>query len=275
MLRSAVSTNRRRNIVLLLCLAALAVPAAVALHLSPPSGIHLAADESSLIDDFSDDVDGYKTVTDSGLQVDLFPTDSVRTPRVTDGRLSFDARDGVNGSYYIVEIPGVRNASVDFSFTPWSSGGGLVCLAFMEGNISLTSPVVPRSPMHFTLSPTDWSVDVFDSMGASARTVVRGSFDPPLAADGKTIHTLSVRMDPVHFAAEITLPTGEIVTSSDEAFSIPADFAYIETWRTTVDTAETLAMVSAWAADSEQDYLAPDALRALGHRDEFKIGPIG
>ena len=254
-----VGRRRKRRLVLIasaIVLLSLATGGALVID-SASTGIHLAVDDAGLIDDFSDDPNGFKTETDSGLPVHLFPLNSPRTPRVSSGTLSFDAEQGSLGGYYIVKMPGVRNASVDFSFTPWSAGGGLVCLAFMESNIALTSPVVPRSPMHFTLSPTAWSVDVFDTVGATARTIVEGNFETPLLADGVTVHTLGIRLDPGNGAAEITLPTGDVVTATDPSFAIPADFAYVESWRTEEDTDETLAMVHAWAADSEITYKAP------------------
>jgi len=227
----------------------------LALHHSNTDS-RLAADEPSLVDNFSDDPDGLKTRTDSGLAVSLFPIDSPRTPRVDDGALTFDDTEGVLGGYYIIELPDVRNAKVDFSFTPWSKGGGLVCLAFMESDIALSSPVVPRSPLHFTLSPTNWSVDVFDTKGDAARTVVEGSFDPPLSANGTEVYTMGVRLDQAKNVAEISLPTGEIFVAADPSFGIEANFAYIETWRTTADSDETLARVRAWSADSAAEFSA-------------------
>jgi hypothetical protein len=254
---AAASVRRRSILLLFILLVTTAILAAIVMPESY-SGPRRAVDDANVIDDFSGDSDGAKVVTDSGLKVDLFPANSARTPRVADGKLTFDASDGVLGGYYVVRVPSVRNASVDFSFTPWSAGGGLVCLAFMEHNIALTSPVVPRSPLHFTLSPTNWSVDVFDEMGGKARTVVDGAFEPALSADGITKYTLRVRLDPENGAAEITLPTGEILTSLDTSFGIPADFAYLEMWRNEADSDETLALVHAWAADSEHHHIAPN-----------------
>lgn len=251
-----IGRRGKRRLILLastVVLLSLAAGGAYLLY-SESTSTRLAVDNSGLIDDFSDDPDGFKTETDSGLPVVLFPLDSPRTPRVSSGTLSFDAEQGSLGGYYIVEMPGVRNGTVDFSFSPWSAGGGLVCLAFMESNIALTSPAVPRSPMHFTLSPTAWSVDVFDTVGSAARTVAEGNFATPLLADGITVHTLGIRLDPEKGAAEIRLPTGEVLTATDPSFGIPADFAYVESWRTEEDTEETLAMVHAWAADSDITY---------------------
>ncbi|TFB67366.1 hypothetical protein [Cryobacterium sp. Hz9] len=220
--------------------------------------VQAALRDTVVSDDFSNDADGYKTETDSGHPVVLFPSGSPRTPRVKDGWLAFDERYGVLGSYYIVEVPKVRNASVDFTFTPWSQGGGLFCLAFMEEDLSKTFPEVPRSPMHLTVSPTNWSLDVFDTKGDQLRTVADGAFQTPLIADGIITHAVSVSLDPENGAVKLTLPTGQVVEVSDPAFKVIPNFAYIESWRTTADTAETLAKVRAWQADANPTFNARD-----------------
>jgi hypothetical protein len=205
---------------------------------------------SGVSDDFSDDRDGQKTITDSGQVVNLFPSSSPRTPRVKDGWLTFDEIDGVLGGYYIVNVPQVNRATAELAFTPWSKGGGLFCLAFMEEDIAESSPVVPRSPMHLTMSPTHWSVDVFDEKGVAARTIADGEFIEPLVADGATLHAVAVELDSSAGTVHVALPDGVEVTASDPAIEVVANYVYIEPWRTTASTDETLAKVRKWSAGS-------------------------
>jgi hypothetical protein len=200
-------------------------------------------------DDFSDDPDGAKTTTDSGQSVNLFPLASPRTPRVKDGWLSFDEVDGVLGGYYIVHVPGVSRATAEIAFTPWSEGGGLFCLAFMEDDIAESSPIVPRSPMHLTISPTHWSVDVFDKRGATARTIAEGAYDIPLVADGTTLHSVAVELDSDAGSVRVMLPEGVSVTVSDPALKVVANYVYIEPWRTSASSDETLAKIRNWSAE--------------------------
>jgi hypothetical protein len=239
-----ISVRRPSKVVLGASLGALSILAllvALFFQLRPGSGVS---------DDFSNDRDGPKTITDSGQVVNLFPSSSPRTPRVKDGWLTFDEVDGVLGGYYIVNVPKVNRATAEVAFTPWSKGGGLFCLAFMEDDIADSSPVVPRSPMHLTMSPTHWSVDVFDEKGAAARTIADGEFLEPLMADGATLHAVAVELDSDAGTVHVTLPDGVDVTVSDPAIKVVANYVYIEPWRTTASADETLAKVRNWSAGS-------------------------
>lgn len=195
--------------------------------------------------------DGVRTVTSSGQPVSLYPDSGPRTPRVEDGWLTFDANEAIGGGYYTVKLSGpAQSVGAEFAFTPWSMGGGLLCIAFMETDIAKSSPVVPRSPMHFTISPEAWGIDVFDVQGGTARQVAKGLFDTPLVSDGTTLHRVSIELD--GDTATVKLPNGETVTATDPAIALHARYVFLEPWRTEDDTTnQTLPKVRSWWADPD------------------------
>lgn len=155
------------------------------------------------------------------------------------------------GSYRIVQLEGpVMRVGGRFAFSPYSSYGGLMCFSIQQTSISVGTPV-PVSPMHFWISPTDWSLDVNDTAGTAVENVVSGTFPTPLASDGTTLHTVDIVLDRDRGACFVTFPNGYVLEARDPRFSLPGTFVYAEPFKPLGSpSTKTNALVKEWWADS-------------------------
>lgn len=164
------------------------------------------------------------------------------------------------GSYRIAELSDdVARVGAQFAFTPWSTGGGLLCLSIQAGNIATDGPV-PVSPVHFIISPEGWGVDTNAEAGTSIEVVTSRAFARPLVADGRTLHEVELVLDREASTLDVALPDGSIVTLTDPNFALPGAFVYVEPFKTGGDPAlKSDALVREWWAYTDLEFdLQPD-----------------
>lgn len=216
-------------------------------------------------EDFSFSPNGTPTHTQTGQPVIVYP-EGGNKPRVTGGYLTFDAA-AVGGGYYSVELErDIVRAGFRVAFTPWTTGGGLFCMAFTEG--VKDSEASTRKPVHFTISPEAWGMDVTDTDGTPVRRIGGGVFATPLVSDSFTLHTVEIVLDRARANVYITLPDGNTVRLNDAGFAIPARFIFLEPFKSTGSPNQTLALLREWWATSHASESVAQAIqtRALSGR---------
>lgn len=170
------------------------------------------------------------------------------------------------GSYRIAQLSGpVIRTGARFAFSPYTVGGGLLCLSIQAVSISTkTSGQVPVTPMHFIISPTGWSMDVNDTDNTVVEGVASGTFATPLVADSTTLHTVDVVLDRDRQKCYITLPTGRTIELSDARFALAGTYVYVEPFKSAGSlSSKTNALVKEWWADSRAVEILP-VVRAVG-----------
>lgn len=163
----------------------------------------------SASDLFTGKSNGSVSTLDSGHSYRLYPLGGTRTPRVVNGKLTFDPL-AVAGGYASIDtnLPVVGQRAT-FTFGAYSTGGGLASIAAMSKNIGDSFDAgtgVPKAPAHFIISPTGWSFGVFDTDNTSLRVITSVTYSTPLTADGNTQYTAEYRLDPEAGIAYLTVP---------------------------------------------------------------------
>lgn len=182
-------------------------------------------------------------------------------PYIRDGFLSTtDPTTAQAGSYRIAQLTNpVLRVGARFAFSTYSVDGGLLALSIQATSISLkTEGQVPVCPMHLTISPTTWSLDVNDTDNTAVETVASGTFDVPLTADSTTLHTVEVVLDRDRQKCYVTFPDGDTVEFSDSRFALPGAYVYVEPFKTAGSlSSKANALVREWWADSRMIEVLP------------------
>lgn len=168
------------------------------------------------------------------------------------------------GSYRIAQLAGpVVRCGARFAFSSYSTAGGLLCLSIQASSIATkVEGQVPVSPMHFTISPTGWTLDVNDTDNTGVETVASGTFDTALTADGATLHTVEVVLDRDRQQCFITLPDGLTIVYTDARFALAGTYVYVEPFKTAGSlSTKTNALVREWWADSRAVEILPTLRR--------------
>lgn len=214
-------------------------------------------------DDFTQHPDGTPGEALTGQQYSLHSaTDPNGQPFIANGYLTYGDTDYLGG-YATVEFeqPVVRFGA-SFAFTPWTTGGGLACLAAMSQDIKDTAEAgqgVPASPFHLTIAPDAWGVDVFTATGTAPTRIDGGVFTSPLTADGTTLHRVDVVLDRENALAYLTLPTGERRVISTPYLRTEARFVYIEPYRDNAAQGKTKPLFRNFWGDSRNQLMIPEA----------------
>lgn len=169
------------------------------------------------------------------------------------------------GSYRIAQLAGpVLRVGARFAFSSYTAGGGLLALSIQATSIATkVEGQVPVSPMHFTISPTGWSLDVNDVDNTAVETVASGTFDTALTADGATLHSVEIVLDRDRQQCFVTFPDGQTVVFTDSRFALAGQWVYIEPFKAAGSlSTKTNALVREWWADSRAVEALPAIRRA-------------
>ena len=215
----------------------------------------LTAQGSELRESFTGMSDGSPAAVAATRQaMTNFQFYSDAAPYVRSGFLStLVVNNAQAGSYRIAQLSGpVVRTGARFAFSPYTVGGGLMALSIQATSISTkTEGQVPISPMHLTISPTGWSIDVNDTDNTGVETVASGNFDVALTADSTTLHTVEVILDRDRQKCYIMFPDGDLVEFSDSRFALAGTFVYVETFKSAGSlSSKTNALIKEWWADS-------------------------
>lgn len=186
-------------------------------------------------------------------------------PYVRSGLLSTTTPDSATaGSYRIAQLTGpVIRCGARFAFSPYTAPGGLLALSIQATSISTKAEgQVPVSPMHLTVSPTGWALDVNDTENTAVETVASGTFDAALTADSTTLHSVEALLDRDRQQCFVTLPDGETFVFSDSRFALPGTYVYVEPFKTAGSlSTKTNGLVKEWWADSRGIEMLPQIRR--------------
>lgn len=235
--------------------------AATALTLSP-----LKAQGVELRESFTGMADGAApTVASTRQTTTNFQFYAGSAPYVRSGFLSTQTPNSAQaGSYRIAQLAGpVLRCGARFAFSPYTNAGGLLCLSIQATSIaSKVEGQVPVSPMHFTISPTGWTLDVNDVDNTGVETVASGSFDTALTADSTTLHSVEIVLDRDRQQCFVTFPDGQTVVFTDSRFALPGTYVYVEPFKTAGSlSTKTNALVKEWWADSRAVEALPQIRR--------------
>lgn len=200
-------------------------------------------------EDFSLYPEGTIGSTLTGIPFTTYGGSADRIPRIVGGTLTYDTT-AVQGGYASVQLKeSATRLGARFVFDA-GTGSGLATMAAMENEIGASIGAgsgVPRSPLHFWVSPTGWSFDVFVTAGAAPTTLASGTFATPLASDGVTVHTAEVVLDQRNGVAFVTLPDGSVLKIVSTHIKRLARWVYWEPYRT-ASAATRPRFVEAWAS---------------------------
>jgi len=210
--------------------------------------------ETEFHDSFAGKPDGAVPVSDSGHTYTLYPPDGNRKPVLRGGKLTFATDNpgattyGSGGYANIKTLHPITHAEASFTLTPWTTVGGLACLALMTDNMVGTTHV---SPAHLIVAPEYWSFGVFTAPNVPITILKQVNYKTNLVADGVKVHTMSVDIDRTAGIAYVSVPYPD---GSQQTFAIQHDTiktaayaGYIEPYQGTTGGADySLAEFTEW-----------------------------
>lgn len=205
--------------------------------------------DATVRESFATYPDGGLSRTRSGLEYAVWPRgDEYLT--VQDGLLRLPENSSPHGgSYASVDVgAAVHRIGATFSFEPYSEPGGVLALVAWETDIgdSRDAQAIPASPLHFTISPTDWALGVFPADSDQLIYLHHELLQTPLVADGKTQYGVQVALDSVRGTATVSLSGRQDVVISDPRLAAPATLACVEPFLLPGTTDAARPLVSQW-----------------------------
>lgn len=193
---------------------------------------------------------------------------SGRQPAIVGGKLTYASSSQFLGSYYQVHAEGdVVYLSAGFTFSSWTTGGGLACIALTEQDFVAyhrANNAVPRAPFHLTISPEAWNLEAFPTAGGAAVSLIGGGklwAGGNLAANGTTVHRVTAVIDKSKGHASLFMPNGAIFQVSHAHLGIPGSFAFVESYRDAL-SGRTQVGFTDFSFDSRRIDLIPAAASA-------------
>lgn len=193
--------------------------------------------------------------TPEGWPVTNFPASGAGQPWIKNGTLRpKDPNTVVGGTYRIVEAPGnVRGVGCRYTIQNNGAAGGVFAVSIQDGNYALTSPGVPRCPVHFYHDDVGWSLDINQVHGTPVDGFLTGKFLRPMRAEGVTLHTLSITIERAAQEVCLSLPDGTQQTFWHPVFDMPSRFVYIEPFKSagTNQAAKMNTVIRDWWIDCD------------------------
>lgn len=101
-----------------------------------------------------------------------------------------------------------------FTLSPYSTDTACVALMFWATPFGPTHVGVPDTACHLVIAPGFYDLGRFEN-GAFTSYMTGGAFGTPLTADGTTLHTVDMVIDPDGSTVTVTLPDGTTMVTTD------------------------------------------------------------
>lgn len=187
---------------------------------------------------FSAHPDGAIVRTHAGLPYSVYPESGARMPVIEDGRMTFgDAAAGGGGYLSLPSDEPIISARAAVSFTPYTTPGGLACLALMETDLPTLKKAggtVPRSPAHLNLYPEGWDFGTFPTEGLTSPDPLASTvYGTPLATGDQAVHLYGVTIEKETNTAWLDVPDG--LGGNRIVKATRADIGSIDAWTSFVE----------------------------------------
>ena len=175
-------------------------------------------------------------------------------PRIINGQLTFrpTGKNGPAAGYFQTDAleRSVTRIGFRWIFSPATGKTPGIAAAAVTGELAHfidgSSPVMP---LHFIVERGGWNYSVAperDKGGVELLSIASGAFNPPLAEDGKTIHSVEICVEKE--TATLSLPDGTEQTVRDPRIRAWASrFAFFEPFSSTGDPSSIAGFTEVWA----------------------------